>query len=70
MILGMKSIHVQHVSSESLDAPKRLGRSHRRLLQGESQLIRQRATKVAPSDSGYREAPPSDGSGRRIDILD
>ena len=50
----MTSIHIRDVAPETLQALKRLARSHHRSLQGELHAILERAAKMAPPDSEVR----------------
>lgn len=46
----MKSIHIRDVEPGTLAALKRLAKSHRRSLQGELQVILERAARAAPAE--------------------
>ena len=50
----MSSIHIRDVAPGTVDALKRLARSHHRSLQGELRAILQRAARMAPADEGVR----------------
>ena len=51
----MNSVHIRDVAPDTVDALKRLARSHHRSLQGELRAILQRAARMAPPDEGARE---------------
>ncbi len=51
----MSSIHIRDVAPDTVDALKRLARSHHRSLQGELRAILQRAARMAPADEGARK---------------
>jgi hypothetical protein len=46
----MKAIHIRDVEPATLDALKRLARSHRRSLQGELHAILDQAVRLAPRE--------------------
>ena len=46
----MSSLHIRDVQPATLDALKRLARSHHRSLQGELRVILDRAAQLAPPD--------------------
>lgn len=48
----MTAIHIRDVPPRTLDALKRLARSHHRSLQGELHAILEMAARVAPPDGG------------------
>ena len=50
----MTSVHIRDVSPDTLDALKRLARSHHRSLQGELHAILERAARMAPPDDDAR----------------
>ena len=50
----MSSIHIRDVQPATLDALKRLARSHHRSLQGELRVILDRAALLAPPDENTR----------------
>ena len=50
----MSSIHIRNVAPTTLEALKRLARSHSRSLQGELHAILERAPKMAPPDNELR----------------
>ena len=50
----MSSIHIRDVQPATLDALKRLARSHHRSLQGELRVILDRAAQLAPPDENTR----------------
>ena len=50
----MTSIHIGDVAPETLQALKRLARSHHRSLQGELHTILERAARMAPPDETVR----------------
>ena len=50
----MSSIHIRDVHPATLDALKRLARSHHRSLQGELRVILDRAALLAPPDENAR----------------
>ena len=45
----MSSLHIRDVAPDTVDALKRLARSHHRSLQGELRAILQRAARMAPA---------------------
>lgn len=51
----MSSIHIRDVAPDTVEALKRLARSHHRSLQGELRAILQRAARMAPVDEGARK---------------
>ena len=51
----MNSVHIRDVAPDTVDALKRLARSHHRSLQGELRAILQRAARMAPPDESARE---------------
>jgi plasmid stability protein len=51
----MKSVHIRYISTETLEALKRLARSHRRSLQGELLEILDKASRFAPPEAGDDE---------------
>ncbi len=50
----MASIHIRDIQPATLDALKRLARSHNRSLQGEVRVILDRAALLAPPDDDTR----------------
>ena len=46
----MKSLHIRDVDPNTLEALKRLAKSHRRSLQGELHIILERAARTAPPE--------------------
>lgn len=46
----MSSLHVRHINPSTLEALKRLARSHHRSLQGELHAILDQAARLAPCD--------------------
>ena len=50
----MTSIHIRDVAPGTLNALKRLARSHNRSLQGELRAILERAARMAPPDEDVR----------------
>ena len=50
----MASIHIRNIPPATLDALKRLARSHHRSLQGELRVILERAALLAPPDEDTR----------------
>ena len=50
----MSSVHIRDVQPATLDALKRLARSHHRSLQGELRAILDRAAQFAPPDEDTR----------------
>lgn len=50
----MSSIHIRDVQPDTLDALKRLARSHHRSLQGELRVILDRVAQLAPPDEDTR----------------
>lgn len=51
----MSSIHIRDVAPDTVDALKRLARSHHRSLQGELRAILQQAARMAPAYEGMRK---------------
>jgi len=48
----MKSVRIRDIAPDTLDALKRLARSHRRSLQGELLSILEKASRLAPPEGG------------------
>ena len=52
---GMNAVHITQVPSETINALKRLARSHHRSLQGELRVILERAGRMAPAEDAADE---------------